>query len=390
MALAQAISNKAVSLTEAQKTYKQNVVVVNTLVTGVLTSKLPTLNQNPPHWVDFTTAYQEANSHALTWVNNVMGPLLAVPDSVQNYNTIISKLLQDAKSQAETLANQPGNKMALAILNNDLSNLSSQFSTITTFISGAITGIEHFQDILPDLATRLQVIADNSTKDAKADQSQINQLNQAIANLQADIKSLTESIVVLGIVDGVAIILGTVATIAAWPAGAIVWVVLAPAVAVASTFIAIDANKIKADKALIEAKQQQISGITADVATLHILAQNFAFMAAQTQQIESNLKAVLSEWQTLESDVNTSIMDIRTATSDASSANFNAVVNELDNAISAWNAAYTQAGALHLDLQVNNAELQVGMSSDEVQTAVANGTTMGIIKYYNQGVLKAA
>ena len=82
MALAKAIQKNALSLAVKQTSYKQNVVAVNTLVTSVLSSSLPTLNQNPPDWKQFQSAFEAADAGALTWVNNVMARLLNVPEGV--------------------------------------------------------------------------------------------------------------------------------------------------------------------------------------------------------------------------------------------------------------------------------------------------------------------
>jgi hypothetical protein len=153
---------------------------------------------------------------------------------------------------------------------------------------------------------------------------------------------------------------------------------------VASTYIAIDGLKIKADNAAIKADEKQLTGLTADVSTLHIPSKNFASMSAQTVEIESNLQAILNEWQSLENDFNTAVTDIKNAVADASSADFNAVVTGLDDVIAEWAAAYEQAGDLHLDLNVNDAQLTVGMSSAEVQQATAKGTASDIITYYNK------
>ena len=383
MALANAIKKNAVSLAVKQNSYKQNVVAVNTLITSVLSSSLPTLNQNPPDWKEFQSAYEKADAGALTWVNNVMARLLNVPDDVKSYNSTITQLLANAKTQAQTLEADPGNKTALDTLNTDLTNVNSTFSLVVTFITGALNAIKSFKDELPTMATNLQTIADDSTKAASADQAQIDKRNQDIDNLHAEIKSLTASIIALSIADGIALTLGTVATIAAFPEGALVWFVLGPVVAVATTYIAIDGLKIKADNAAIKADEAQITGLTADVSKLHILSKNFAAMSAQTIEIESNLQAILNEWQTLEIDVNTAVTDIKSAVADTSSANFTAVVSELDDAVSEWNAAYKQAGDLHLDLNVNDAQLSVGMSSAEVQAATAKGKAVNIISYYN-------
>ena len=384
MALAQAISKNALSLAVKQTTYKENVVDVNTLVTSVLSSSLPTLTQNPPDWKAYQTAFEAADSGALNWVNNVMARLLNVPDEVKSYNATISQLLADAQTQAQTLQSDPSNKTALQTLNTDLTNLTNTLNLVVTFISGALTAVQNFKDDLPTLAGNLQTIADNSARDAKADQEQIDKLNQDIDSLKAEIKSLTASIIALGVVDGIALTLGIVATIAAFPEGALTWFVLGPAVIAATTVIAIDGAKITADKKLIESDEQQITGLTADVAALQVLSKNFAAMSAEATDIETNLQAILAEWQNLESDVTAAVTDIKTAIADASSANFSAVASELDDAVAEWSAAYKQAGDLHLDLNVNSAQLQIGMNQDQVKAATAAAPTVDIITYYNQ------
>lgn len=357
---------------------------MNTLVTSVLSSNLPTLSTNPPDWKDFTTAFEAADAGALSWVNNVMARLLNVPDEVQSYNATITQLLADAKTQAMTLEADPSNKTALQTLNTDLTNVNNTLSLVVTFISGALTAIKNFKDELPILAANLQTIATKSSVDAKADQAQIDKLNADIDTLKAEIKSLTASIVALAIVDGIALTLGIVATIAAFPEGALVWFVLGPAVIAATAVIAIDGVKIKADNALIKSDESQITGLTADVAALQILSKNFTAMSTEADAIETNLQAILVEWQALESDVALAVNDIKTATTDAGSANFTAVASDIDDAIVEWAAAYKQAGDLHLELNVNSAQLEVGMTQAEILAATAAAPTVDIITYYNQ------
>ena len=101
---------------------------------------------------------------------------------------------------------------------------------------------------MPALAAALQAVADKSAHDAGADQPKIQALLDDIDALQADIKSNTAAIVALAITDGIALTLGTVATIALWPVGAPVWFVMGPVVAVATYEIAMDAINIENDK----------------------------------------------------------------------------------------------------------------------------------------------
>lgn len=384
MALHHAFRNSARNIADVQSAYKQSAIFVNNEATGVYSSQLGVLNTLPPDWQDFVNAHQAAQADALDWINNVMARLLTVPASVQSYNATISAALQDARNQAQALIQNPGNEGAKSALTADLNLIKSQVSLVLAFVSGTLSAVQNYQNKVPDMAQQLQTIANKSSADAGADQQKIDELNTAIEQLKADIKSLTAAIVGLAIADGIALTLGVVATIAAWPAGALVWIVLGPVVAVATTYIALDAIKIKADKAEIEAKQAQITGLTQDVAVLQGMAKQYGDFAAQTADVQSNLENVEAEWQTLDNEVTNAVNDIQAAIADEQAPNYQAVAHDLDEAIAAWTDAYNQAGSLIIDINVNNAQLEPGMSQQDVQNALATGHTTDLVIYFNQ------
>ena len=384
MALHHAFRNGARNIADVQSAYKQSVIFVNNEATGVYSSQLGVLNTLPPDWQDFVNAHQAAQADALDWINNVMARLLTVPASVQSYNATISAALQDARNQAQALIQNPANAGAKSALTADLNLVKSQVSLVLAFVSGTLSAVQNYQNKVPDMAQQLQTIANKSSADAGADQQKIDDLNTAIEQLKADIKSLTAAIVGLAIADGIALTLGVVATIAAWPAGALVWIVLGPVVAVATTYIALDAIKIKADKAEIEAKQAQITGLTQDVAVLQGMAKQYRDFAAQTADVQSNLENVEAEWQTLDNEVTNAVNDIQAAIADEQACNYQAVADDLNEAVAAWTDAYNQAGSLILDINVNNAQLEPGMSQQDVQDALATGQTTDLVTYFNQ------
>ncbi len=100
--------------------------------------------------------------------------------------------------------------------------------------------------------------------------------------------------------------------------------------------------------------------------------------------MQSNLENVVAEWQTLDNEVTNAVNDIQAAIADEQAPNYQAVANDLDDAIAAWTDAYNQAGSLIIEIDVNNAQLEPGMSQQEVQTALAAGQTTDLVTYFNQ------
>jgi hypothetical protein len=382
--LAQALRARRSSFVAVTTTYQTNVCIVNTYVNNVMNTYLPTVPVQPKDWQDYVTAWEQANGVALSWVNTCMARLLNVPQDVQDYNPTISALLQDAIVQTQALIANPGNQAAKLALENDLRTLPQQLQLVETFVSGAIAALQGFQDQLPTMATDLQQISNLAIADNNADQAQIQALQQQVKQLQSDIDSLTAEIIALGIADAAALTLGLIASIAAFPVGLATWLVFGPIVAVATTFIALDAKKIEADKDAIDAAQTNMDNLTASCSVLATMSTTYSTLADQSQTIQTALKAVLVEWQALSSDIAVALTDIQTAVNDESSANYEAVLSDLEGALSEWNSAYAQAGSLVLNLQVNTAQLQVGMSQSDVQSALAGGQTVDLITYFNQ------
>ncbi|WP_205417425.1 hypothetical protein [Trinickia diaoshuihuensis] len=382
--LAQAIAKGLPSFVDANMNYLQNVCIVNTYVNNVMSSTLPVVPVQPKDWDKYVSAWEQADGIALQWVNTCMARLLQVPQEVQGYNGAITNLLQDAITQTNALIVNPNNQAAKIALNQDLTALPQQLQVVESFISGAITALQGFQDQLPTMAAQLTQLSNLAIADNQADQRQIQRLQQDIEQLQNDIDSRTSTIIGLAIADGAILTLGVVSSIVFFPAGLLTWFVLGPAVAVATTVIALDAEQIKADKALIGQDQSQMNELTASCAVLAIMSTTYTTFANQSEQIQAALQAVLAEWQALSSDIATSITDIQTAVNDECNNNYQAVLTDLNGAAEEWEAADTQAASLVLTLNVNNAQLQIGMSQNQVQSALAGGQTYDVITYFNQ------
>ena len=384
MSLTVAFQNRTASFVQAQNAYQLNVATVSSAMVAVSATNLPPLSNTPPDWSDFVTANTNAKSMALVWLNSVYAQLESAPGNVQSYNSNITSILTDARNQAQALINNPGDANALALLQQDCNNLSSTMNMVAVFVTSALTQVQNFNNTLPTLAATMTSIAMKSGHDASVDQTQIDTLRVDIKRLNDDISSLTASMIGLGIAAGAALIIGTVASIVAFPVGLVAWLFMGPVVAIAIYEMVMDANQIKSDQQTIAADQAKITGLAADVAALQLLADTYTNLANQTTSLETNLQAIVAEWQTLAADISTAAADVKQALTDASSTNFNAVLTDIDGALTEWVAAYTQAGSLFVPALVTNASLELGMSSDDLKNALANGQNTSLVAYCNQ------
>jgi hypothetical protein len=378
-----AIQKNAVPLGTTQATYKQEVIAVSMQMTSVLTSNLPTLNQSPPDLQDFISTLRDAKSDASDWVNTVLFRLLGVPGQVRTYQDSVVASLTSALNETNTLIQNPADSSAAAGLQDDLNNLRCTLTTVRTVIEDTVMAIESFGDKLPRIAVDLDSIATRSAADAQADQQKIDELNDAIDDTKRAIRDLAIVLVALGVADGAIFTLGVVATIAAFPEGLAAWFFVGPLVAVLTVYVTLDAESLKSAVATLRFLEQEIQGITADAATLQVLSRNFGDLATGTTTVASSLNAVLQMWRNLETDVVDALADINAAIADKTSESFGRLRADLAQAMHEWNQLYALAGNLHLDLNVNTAGLQLGMSRSQVQAAAAKGKVVDIIQYYN-------
>jgi phage host-nuclease inhibitor protein Gam len=384
MSLATAIGKHTDALGEAQTTYKEDVGVVNTFINAVLSSGLPGIHNPPPDWAEFATAHENAEAAARLWVNEVMARLLSVPKDVARYDDVIAATLANAGAQAGKLVENPNDAAARGLLETDLEVLADTLKLVNVFIQGSVKAVDEFSDTLPTMASELQKIATRSATDAKADIALINELNSSVQELQQDIKDLTKALIGLGVADGVALTLGIIASVVAWPVGLVSWLFLGPVVAVSTTYIVLDSEKIVADKAKIKYDQEQISGLTESVATLQLLATQYQTMVTETSEIETRLGAILAVWQLLETDVNAAIADINAAIAEADAGAYEAVATDIATAAQTWQEADAVAGGLEMKMAVNTASLSLGMSGSELETALAGGESIDLITYFNR------
>lgn len=105
--------------------------------------------------------------------------------------------------------------MTIDLLTTRLKKLNQVVSDNKANVVKLLSKIQNFASDLPKQAKNLEAIADRALKGAKVDKEQVKQLNEDIDRLNANIATLTSTIVALGIADAACITLGVVAVVVA-------------------------------------------------------------------------------------------------------------------------------------------------------------------------------
>ena len=150
MKLYQTLSNRSLSLLKKNEEYKKHVLTVNELMIALLNSKLPSMLVTPPNYGEFAMHLVRAKNESLSWVNNVLTPLLENPKTITNRQKSISYIFEDAITHAKSLVQDPSTSFSRDILLDDLNTLKQQFYLITIILESTVESIKKFKSHIPE------------------------------------------------------------------------------------------------------------------------------------------------------------------------------------------------------------------------------------------------
>jgi hypothetical protein len=385
MNMTQVLQSRQKRLNDVETAYKLNVVTVHTLFHGVTLSSLPALRKVPSGWDKFTATFDEAKNDAGGWESKILHRLENIPKDIMSYKKDIADGLTASFNAAGILEQNPSNKIARKLLQDDLQIVSDSLGLISGSISSLLTEMDKFSTNFPEFAKDLQDIATESAADVKADQTKIDQLNAAITALNDEITDLAIQIAIAGLADLAAITVGAISLFAGWPLGAIGWGIIGLVVAGTTAIIALDSIKIVEDKKKIEADQSQLTDFTADVAVLSVFATQYKQFADAVDAMKKAYTAIRIEWLALENDMNGAVKDITDAMANEGSggkaADYAAIKTDLTSAAKLWDDTCTIADTLIIKIEINDAKLTIGMSEEEVKKALSGGNVITLIDY---------
>ncbi len=386
----QLVKKSYASAQDAAAQYKQEMYTLINYAAQVKAYQMPVLS-NPNEWPGGASAYQQTLA---TWANLVgqlqgwtmstLQNLIALPNTlIQSGTQVISPTLSASLQFCQILIEQPDNQAAKSSLMTDLQLLSINFNQFSLMTTPLITSLHDQSTVFNQDAQIMTSIAAQALQTAGNDQALITQLNAQIAQLQADINAEAMTIAAGSVVTLAGLGIGALGIILAPFTGGASLTLLIPAVFITAggaIVIALNAAKIVADKSAIDGLNSQINNTQSDIVLVNTMSSTLNTFAGQVDTLQNALNVVAAPWEASEkyfTDTYNTLNTIEHATSE----DWQQVYDELNQINTDWNKLMVVMPQLEVDSGVTNAQLSVGMTSQQVGQAMQAATSQNIIQY---------
>jgi hypothetical protein len=371
--------------------YKTELYVLVNYAAQVKAYQLPNL-VNPDQWPGGAAAYQQTATswQGLTgtlqgWALSTLKNVIELPPFLlQNSTQVVEPTLTAALGYTQVLIQDPSNTVARAALMTNLGLLSTNFTQYSGMTAPLVTSLESEADVFDANAQLMQTIAANALQTAGNDQQLIVQLNSQIDQLNNDIKALAVAIAGGSIATIAGLVMGIVGIVLAPATGGVSLALLVPAGVILAggvAIIALDSVKIQQDKAAISALNDQINSALADITLVNVMSGTLSGFAAQVDSLKSALSVVVAPWEAAETYFTDTLATLSSIES-PSTSDWTQVQAELTEISAEWAALMTTVQGLVLDPQVSpNAQIQLGMTSEQIEAAIGQAGTTSLITY---------
>lgn len=302
-------------------------------VLGITQTTLPTIPAPIPSWYPpFQTAFSNAQIHANGWYS-IATNLVSIPNAISGYGIAFNSNMSTINSLITVLQKDSTNAAAIAQLKTILSGMVSQ---IKGYSQNAVSFQQNIQDfnnsLTADAAIMTKAVAD-SMASIGVDETKIKNLEDDIADLQAQIKTWQTVMTVAGLAAGIGFYAGAVIAIFTFGFGLAFGIVSAIAgiatMIAASVEISALHNKINKDTADMNALTQQ-------VASLKLLNTQLDALIVLSQAAGTQVELILQVWAELESDINSVLTDLENCQGDTAPLNLGQLQTDLNMANQDW------------------------------------------------------
>jgi hypothetical protein len=314
-------------LTPAQQQALLDYVNATAAVTGyanaVAQTQLPSLVLTPDWYADYVTSFEQAQAHALTWLNGLLPEITGLPAAVIDADPLVQERLNAVTAALGQLAAaDPTNPAVKQAVQAALTNLQSILLPVQQALDNLDRYLADFVGELgTDLAT-LQSMATVASAAAGADQAEVAKLNGIIAQLQQAIATREEIASLENLLKGDLIIfVVVVAATIGWFAGPIIDGLLGMALMGVAAGVGkkvaseADVTELQAE---ISNVQKEISAVSVEVAAIQSTVAGFEQLVDSGTGTQQALAEVTGNWTADAGQIDAVLADLGEVQADVS------------------------------------------------------------------------
>ncbi len=302
--------------------YVNACAAVTSYATAVAQTQLPSLVFTPDWYADYVTSFEQAQAHALTWLNGLLPEISGLPPAVIDADPLVQQRLDAVNATLSQLAADPSDPAlteaalaALTGLQSILLPVQQALDNLDRYLGDFVT------ELGTDLAT-LQSMATAASGAAGADQAEVAKLNGIIAQLREDIATREEIASLENMLKGdLVIFVVVVAATIGWFAGPIIDGLLGMALMGTAAGIG---KKVASEADVtgyqdeIGNVQKEISAVSVEVAAIQSTVAGFDQLVNSGTDTQQALAEVTGNWTADEGQIDAVLADLRNAQADVS------------------------------------------------------------------------
>lgn len=368
---------------EINNAYKASVIDVNMSMLNIQMSTLPELNYLPPNWKEIEGSFLKLKKESLNWASSVLYKLDSVPNSILDRDGAIRKYISHAKELTTYLITDYDSSEGKKQLLRFLKRIIGEFESIQLLISGVRKAIAEFQLTLIEMIEELGILLEETKESVTFNEQAILVLVEKIRRLQEEVNKANKSAIdSLGIASTTAIAGGVVAAFGG-PPGKIASVLFFGVSLFFGGKALTKSMEVIAKKGVINVNELESDKHTDDVAVLTIFMEQLKDILKNTQKAQDSLMYIGEKWEGLSVSVN-QLHNLATEATELTYRKiFPYVLRDLKEMNIQWALIYGQVEGLKIDVNISDANLELGMSEGTVIKLVNQSSVSSNIDYFN-------
>lgn len=374
---------------DMQSEYVKNYIELCQAMNAIITTQQVELkymsSQDYNDYIELLGKARSAASGTVLSLNTKLGDMSGITiellDSLESLFENAMKLAQELQKETPTILVEEAKKDLKLNINTCISKLVM----LVNYLQGLVEGLDKCKNTFPQQEQQMKEISQKLKKISSYDGDKVKKLKSDINGMRDEISSLSAAIAGLGLADLTGLLLGVLALAGAGPAGLFAWIFVGAVIAVSTTYIVLDAKKIKDLNAQIKANLKEVSDYEADIVLVDQQALAFQEFSTKLTRLQNGMEFIISAWKGVIDDLNDMKTLMDTSIKNISKSEWEVIEENLNTAVNKNKDLKARVKQYDIsDVKFTDAKMEVGMSQDEIKNTIDKAGKMTVDAYINK------